>query len=64
MVEEGRVVRIDTDSSRYATLSGVRVGDTEGVASGNQRSLPCPEQDAGGGVNRTLSKNALKLTLR
>ena len=29
MVEEGRVVRIETKHSRYATASGVRVGDTE-----------------------------------
>lgn len=29
MVEEGRVVRIETRHSRYATVSGVRVGDTE-----------------------------------
>ena len=32
MVEKGRVVRADTNSKRYATLSGVRVGDTEVVA--------------------------------
>ena len=29
MIEDGRVVRVETESSDFSTLSGVRVGDTE-----------------------------------
>ena len=32
MIEAGRVVRVDTRDSRYATPSGIRVGDSEGAA--------------------------------
>jgi hypothetical protein len=51
MVVEGRIARVETKDARYATLSGVRVGDSEETAlrtyAGRSQVLPHKYTDTG-----------------
>jgi hypothetical protein len=51
MVENGRIVRVETKDARYATLSGVRVGDSQDSAlatyAGRARVMPHKYSDTG-----------------
>lgn len=51
MVEKGRIVRVETKDARYATLSGVRVGDSEEAAlktyAGRSQVMPHKYSDTG-----------------